>query len=237
MSIKDMKTINILNYNENVVVVSTKHDSYAIEPAINSENPTTLPLTLDEILYINGNSAAFKSGILRFPEEIEQEMYEDFLRIPNWKELLTLKEIKNIILHPTKDGITKLVNIKDSVIFDKVRGVFVKLKNTTDNDISLRVENLINARSDELRRGIRNTAIVIKAKDAVSNVSNDEVDALREQNKELQEQMIKMQKMMQQMMAMQQNSGTSSDVEKGNAEGQQPKSKRGRPPKENKEEQ
>ena len=236
MSIKDMKTINILNYNENVVVVSTKHDSYAIEPAINSENPTTLPLTLDEILYINGNSAAFKSGILRFPEEIEQEMYEDFLRIPNWKELLTLKEIKNIILHPTMDGLTKLINIKDSVIFDKVRGVFVKLKNTTDNDISLRVENLINARSDELRRGIRNTSIVIRAKDAVSNVSNDEVDALREQNKELQEQMIKMQEMMQQMMAMQQNSGNVSD-EKENTGEQPPKGKRGRPPKQNKEEQ
>ena len=30
MSIKEMKTINVLNYNENIVVVSTKHDSYAI---------------------------------------------------------------------------------------------------------------------------------------------------------------------------------------------------------------
>ena len=55
MPIKEMKTINVLNYNENIVVVSTKHDSYAIEPANNSDNPY-LPLTLEEILYINGNS-------------------------------------------------------------------------------------------------------------------------------------------------------------------------------------
>ena len=203
MSIKEMKTINVLNYNENIVVVSTKHDSYAIEPANNSDNPTILPLTLEEILYINGNSGAFKTGILRFPEDIEQEIYEDYLRIPHWKDILTVKQIENIILHPTVEGLTKLVNIKDTGVFDRVRGVFVRLKNTTNDDISMRVEKLINARGDELRRGIRNTAITVKAKDAVSNIPNEEVDALKEQNKALQEQMANMQKMMEQMMAMQ----------------------------------
>ena len=43
--IKDMKTINVLNYNSSTVVISTKHDSYAIEPAIDSDNPTILRLT------------------------------------------------------------------------------------------------------------------------------------------------------------------------------------------------
>lgn len=212
MSIKDMKTINLLNYNENVVVVSTKHDSYAIEPAINSETPTILPLTLDEILYINGNSYAFKTGLLRFPADIEQEMYEDYLRIPNWKDLLTVKDMENIILHPTVDGLTKLVAIKDSGIFDRVRGVFTRLKNTTDNDISLRVEGIIKARADELRKGIRNTAIIIKAKDAVSSVSTDEVDTLKEQNAALQEQMAQMKKMMEQMLSAQNKSASQDNA-------------------------
>lgn len=214
MSIKEMKTINVLNYNENIVVVSTKHDSYAIEPATNSDNPTILPLTLEEILYINGNSGAFKTGILRFPEDIEQEIYEDYLRIPHWKDILTVKQIENIILHPTVEGLTKLVNIKDTGVFDRVRGVFVRLKNTTNDDISMRVEKLINARGDELRRGIRNTAITVKAKDAVSNIPNEEVDALKEQNKALQEQMASMQKMMEQMMAMQSSNAQTSNEEK-----------------------
>ena len=144
--IKDMKTINVLNYNSSTVVISTKHDSYAIEPAIDSDNPTILPLTLDEILYANANSMAFKSGILRFPEDIEKEMYEDYLRIPNWESLLTIKQIENIILHPTMEGLTKLVSVKDSGIFDRIRGVFIRLKNTTNDDISLRVEKIIEAR-------------------------------------------------------------------------------------------
>ena len=189
--IKDMKTINVLNYNSSTVVISTKHDSYAIEPAIDSDNPTILPLTLDEILYANANSMAFKSGILRFPEDIEKEMYEDYLRIPNWESLLTIKQIENIILHPTMEGLTKLVSVKDSGIFDRIRGVFIRLKNTTNDDISLRVEKIIEARGNELRNGIRNTQIVIKARDAVSSVSTDEVDGLKKQNEDLPRQLNK----------------------------------------------
>ena len=231
MAIKDMKTINVLNYNQNIVIVSTKHDSYTIEPAINSENPTSLPLSLDEILYINGNSAAFKTGILRFPKEIEKEMYEDYLRIPNWEDLLTIQDIEKIILHPTIEGLTKIINIKDTGMFDRVRGVFVRLKNTNDDDISLRVEKIIQARLDELRRGVRNTEIIIKAKDTVAPIATEEVDELKEQNKLLQEQMANMQKMMEQMMSMQTNTTPSAEKEKTDKEEEKVTKKPSRPKK------
>lgn len=231
MAIKDMKTINVLNYNQNIVIVSTKHDSYTIEPAINSENPTSLPLSLDEILYINGNSAAFKTGILRFPKEIEKEMYEDYLRIPNWEDLLTIQDIEKIILHPTIEGLTKIINIKDTGMFDRVRGVFVRLKNTNDDDISLRVEKIIQARLDELRRGVRNTEIIIKAKDTVAPIATEEVDELKEQNKLLQEQMANMQKMMEQMMSMQNNTTPSAEKENTDKAEEKVAKKPGRPKK------
>lgn len=231
MAIKDMKTINVLNYNQNIVIVSTKHDSYTIEPAINSENPTSLPLSLDEILYINGNSAAFKTGILRFPKEIEKEMYEDYLRIPNWEDLLTIQDIEKIILYPTIEGLTKIINIKDTGMFDRVRGVFVRLKNTNNEDISLRVEKIIQARLDELRRGVRNTEIIIKAKDAVAPIATEEVDELKEQNKLLQEQMANMQKMMEQMISMQTNTTPSAEKENTDKEEEKVAKKPGRPKK------
>jgi len=228
--IKDMKTINLLNYNENVVVVSTKHDSYAIEPAIDSETPTILPLNLEEILYINGNSAAFKSGILRFPEDIEKEMYEDHLRIPNWRDLLTIKEMEDIILRPTMEKLVKLVGIKDVGTFDRLRGVFTRLKNTTNSDISMRVERIINARSDELRRGIRNTEIVIKPKDTASVIQNEEVDALKEQNIALQEQMTQMRELMEKMLASQ-SSNTDPVSDDDEEAKEEPVKKPGRPKK------
>lgn len=231
MAIKDMKTIELLNYNENAVSVSTRHDSYTIEPAIDSETPTIFPLTVDEIIYINGNSVAFKNGILRFPESIEQEVYEELLNIHNWRDLMTIKEMESIILSPTVEGLNKLVGIKDNGIFDIVRGVFTRLKNSSNSDISLRVQDIIKARSEELRRGIRNTEIVIKPKDATVAIANAEVDSLRQQNKILQEQMANMQKMMEQMMAMQ-GTPVNAKVDDGSKTSRNaPPKKTGRPKK------
>lgn len=230
--VKDMKNINVLNYNESIVTVNTKHDGYKIE-AGEENNPSILPLTLDEILYINANSNAFKTGLLRFPEEIEKEMYEDYLKIPTWESFLKPSDIKDIILNPTVDGLNKLISIKDSVSFDRVKAVFIKLKNTTDYDISMRVEDIINNRSLELRRGIRNSAIVIKAKDAAKRIVSEDVDALRKQNELLQTQMLEMQKMMQEMMNNQSHTiaqNAESNVEIATTD-KEPVKKAGRPKK------
>lgn len=67
----------------------------------------------------------------------------------------------------------------------------------------LRVEKIIEARGNELRNGIRNTQIVIKARDAVSSVSTDEVDGLKKQNEVLQNQLNEMQAMMAEFLASQ----------------------------------
>lgn len=58
-------------------------------------------------------------------------------------------------------------------------------------------------RGNELRNGIRNTQIVIKARDAVSSVSTDEVDGLKKQNEVLQNQLNEMQAMMAEFLASQ----------------------------------
>lgn len=200
MSIKDMKTIKVLNYNPNCVVVSTRNDSYKIEAAVDSETPTEFPLTLDDVIYINADSVAFKKGLLRFPKDIEKEMYEDYLNIHNWEDLITNKEIENILIHPTVEGLTKILDIKDDCVFDRVKMIFVKLKNITSGDISLKTQNLINARADELRREIRKTRIEIKPKDLAPIANSEEVDALKLQNENLQKEMAEMKALMEQMM-------------------------------------
>ena len=116
-------------------------------------------------------------------------------------------------------------------MFDRVRGVFVRVKNKNDDDISLRVEKIIQARLDELRRGVRNTEIIIKAKDTVTPIATEEVDELKEQNKLLQEQMANMQKMMEQMMSMQTNTTPSTEKKKTDKEEEKVAKKPGRPKK------
>lgn len=211
MKVRELKSINILNYNDNIVVVSTKNDGYAMQPASNG-NPSILPLTFDEISYINSNSEIFKTGLLRFPEDLQEDIYEE-LKISGWKNILTNEDIKDIILNPSIDGLTKIISIKNIANFERVKGVFTSLKNENAHDISMRVEDILKARDAELRKGIRNSAIIIQAKDAQKMIAVDEVNQLKDQNKLLQEQMLNMQKMMEQMMAMQNSSASSESKE------------------------
>lgn len=198
MSVRELKAINVLNYNDNVVIVSTRDAGYSISHA-NNGSPSILPLTFDEIAFINSNSEVFRTGILRFQEDLEEEIYEE-LKITNWKDILTNKDIEEIILNPTIKGLKSIIKIQNTANFDRVKGIFTGLKNENVHDISMRVEKIIKARDAELRRGVRNTEIQIQAKDTKREVAYDEVNELKEQNSALQEQMLEMQNMIKEMM-------------------------------------
>jgi hypothetical protein len=229
MTINENKLINVLNYNENPVAIKTHVREYLCQASENN-NPSITPLTFSEIESLNSNSNAFKIGTLRFPSEIEAEVYEA-LRITDWEEILTNKDIEDIVLHPSLSGLTKLIAINNVQLFERVRGVFFSLKNTNQYDISTRVEKIVVARYKELCNRQIKTGIVLSTKDTNTTVPSEEVSALKEQNNVLQEQMIQMQKMMKQMMAMQTANTTQQTDEKviEEAVNVEPK-KAGRPP-------
>lgn len=210
MSVRELKAINVLNYNDNVVIVSTRDAGYSISHA-NNDSPSILPLTFDEIAFINSNSEVFRTGILRFQEDLEEEIYEE-LKITNWKDILTNKDIEEIILNPTIKGLKSIIKIQNTANFDRVKGIFTGLKNENVHDISMRVEKIIKARDAELRRGVRNTEIQIQAKDTKREVAYDEVNELKEQNSALQEQMLEMQNMIKEMMEAQGKDNKSVEV-------------------------
>ena len=162
----------MLNYNDNCICVNiAPGKSLKFDEALYGE-PTTTPLTLDEIRYIN-NGIAFKAGWLEFPEELEDEIYEE-LRIDKSK-ILKLKDIKDILLHPTKDGLIKILSIQSLADFDRVRGQFQKLKHD-GYKLTLDIANIIN---NQLKSNI-----VIEDADVVSN-DNAKVAELEKQLKEM----------------------------------------------------
>lgn len=198
--IKETEKISVLNYNENRVSVIVSPDkSYSFDPSADGIIPCVIPMTMDEIRYAN-NSGAFKNGMLFFDPNCEQDVYES-LNIANWEDILKNKDIENIIINPTYDGLTKLISIKDSSVFERIRTVYQKIKNEGTNDISVRVEQIIKTRYKELLNRQINTSIVLTKKDVPDKVSSDEVDILKAQNKNMQEQLEKMQKVMEEMMA------------------------------------
>lgn len=211
MAINENKLINVLNYNENPVVIKTHIREYLCQSAEHNV-PSITPLTFSEIESLNSNSNAFKIGTLRFSPDNEADVYEA-LRITDWEKILTNKDIEDIILHPSLSGLTRLVEINNVQLFERVRGVLFSLKNTNLYDISTRVEKIVNTRYKELCNKQIKTGIILSARDTATAVPMEEVSALKEQNNALQQQMLQMQKMIEQMMAMQTGNNTTTTDE------------------------
>ena len=124
--IKETEKISVLNYNENrVSVVVSPDKSYSFDPSTDGETPTVIPMTIDEIRYAN-NSSAFKTGLLFFDKTKEEDVYET-LNIVDWKNILKNSDIRDIILHPTYEGLDRIISVKDSSTFERIRTAYQKL--------------------------------------------------------------------------------------------------------------
>lgn len=198
----DTKLISVLNYNETCVCVSIAPGKSIMFEASNYGEPTVIPLPMNEIMFIN-NGYAFKTGLLEFPKEVEDEIYQS-LRIDKSK-VLKLKEIREILLSPTKEGLIKIVSIDSSANFDRVRSQFQKLKNE-GHKLTLDVADIVNRRSKELLRG--------KSKSDIQ-IGDPDVPVENKRVSELEKQLEEMKAMMAQMMTMQE-SGKSATTEESN---------------------
>lgn len=227
--IRQAEKINVLNYNENKVsVMVSPTDSFTFEPSVDGEIPSVIPMTFEQIRYAN-NYNTFRGGFLFFEKDKSQEIYEE-LGISSWENILDNKEIRNILLNPTYEGLKKIVDIKDSAVFERVRAAFHKLKSEGTNDISVRVQQIISTRYKELQNKKVNTSIVIEKKDIVSSIPDKEVESLKAENKAMQEQLANMQAMMEKLLAQQSaTSTTNTDLNKKDAT--TPKKSPGRPKK------
>lgn len=148
------KTFLVINEGTSSVAVSTRHESILIE------GKQSYPFTQDEIRQINGNSNAFKIGLLFFEKDCEEEMYSD-LRIRNWKAILHNEQIEEMLMHPTADDVETILAIDSVAYFERVRGLCIMLKNT-GKEVPTKIDSMVNARWRELSSGRLGTSISVK---------------------------------------------------------------------------
>lgn len=208
-----VKHISVLNYNENCVSINVAPNKSMILEAASGEIPTLTPLTLDEIRYAN-NSNAFKTGVLEFPEELEDEIYNE-LRIDKDK-VLKLKDIREILCHPTKEGLIKILSLNSLSDFDRVRGQFYKLK-ADGYKLTLDIADIIQRRTKELFNNQVKTNIIIDDAD-IADPSNKRVS-------ELEKELADMKALMASFMSQQQNTEKVNKTDEKESE----KKKPGRP--------
>lgn len=178
------KIYELYNYRFSPVCVKTKNDGFVISPCDNNGNPSTFPVELDDIRYIHSSTNTFKIGLLRFAPEDEQELYEDVLKMHDWRKLLTVDEIKEILEKPTIEGLQKLLDIENITQFDEVRGLLMWMTGR-GVDIPTRVSKLIERRYKELQSGKYKTAIKVTPKETSSDSQAEEIAALKKQMAEM----------------------------------------------------
>ena len=158
MSISKTRNYLLLNYCSSPVAVSTRYDSFLI-PGGTEDNPGSLPFTIDEISVINSNSQALRIGMLWPEPEFREEIYEE-IRVPAWQTILTDREIRDILLSPTLDGMQKLLSIENDAYFERIRGIYMGLVNA-GADISNKVATMMEARRQEFAKNQRKTKIIL----------------------------------------------------------------------------
>ena len=184
MELDKNKQYLVYNYNGSPVAIATRNDSFIISGGT-QESPGSLPLTLDEIMQVNNNCNVFKYGLLWFEKEYEDAIY-DYLRIKNYKEILTDDEIRDILVHPTSEGLKKILSITNDTYFNRVRGIHIGLKNSTD--ISSRIDRMIDTRYKEIMNKKATTSIIIStdiSKEETSCESDERVKALENKIEQL----------------------------------------------------
>ena len=195
MSIKENVSIAVLNYNESNICIPTNISTHILPPAVDGV-PSVDYLSFAEINYVNGISDCFRTGLVQFEDKDKEEIYSA-LHFSDWKNIITNAEIKDILLNPTIEGLQKIIGITNKSVFDRIRTIFVGLKENPDNDISNRVIKIMETRENEFKRGIYKSQIILKPKDASEKaISKDEIDAIKEQNAMLMNQLAEMQKML-----------------------------------------
>lgn len=219
--LNEIKHISVLNYNENCVCINIAPGKSLIFEESSYGTPTTIPLSLDEIKYAN-NSNVFKTGILEFQSDLEDEIYE-VLRIDKDK-VLKLADIKEILINPTKNGLQKIISIQSLYDFDRVRGQFQKLKND-GYKLTLDIANIIEKRSEELFKNQIKSDIII-----------DDSDVVKEHSKvrELEEKLAQMEELLRASLEKKETKENTSEIKTPNEETKTAKTTRkkaGRPPK------
>lgn len=175
-----MSTIyKILNYSPSPVSFATRERHYLADGG-SIEEPFAVLLDESELIEANYATRVFKDGFL-FPEVDQAEEVYRMLKIANWQDILRDGEIRDIIMHPSADGLRKLVAIDSNSAFGRVWSILAVLR-ISGEDVPNQSVKVLTARHEELMRGEKATKIAVSDMPKDMKVQNDE---LRSENDEL----------------------------------------------------
>lgn len=205
--------IKIENHNPFNLSIRSNLRDYILSPVSEDGTPTVEYLTLEEIIWVDSNTNAIRTGLITINEDDREEVFRE-IKFEDGDKIITNKDVENILLNPSVDGLSKIIEITDASTFDRVYAVFVGLKEGGSVDISNRVINLMNERYKEFKRGQNVSHIKIERKDTETVISQDRAKELESQNESLKQELSELKDMMKQILASQNDKPKKTRKEK-----------------------
>ena len=187
MSYRNKKDIRVFNECPFQVNLVGQRREYIFPPCMDGE-PTMNFVDFDEIEYAHSRWNTFRIGLLTFNEEDQEGMYEA-LGIKNWRDTVWFnKDIEDTIMNPTMEKMQRIINIREMIALERVRGMMVRFINEK-RDVSQNVIRIVNARFRELNANNLTSKIVLQANEIEAKPVMEDVNELKRQNAEMQKMM------------------------------------------------
>lgn len=207
MDINNNTIINVCSYEPCSIIASSNVQDYTFEPCESLYAPIIIPMSAVEIKNIHSKSKVFSDGYLTFEDDCKEDVY-NYLKIRDWQDILTQQDIVDTLLHSSKEKLQRIIDINSLSYFERVRGVYIALKQSKA-DMSLRTVEVVEARYKELLRDKFKSSIelrdinfkteadkkkdLIEEKEKTIEEKDKEIKALSEQMEELKAMILQMQ--------------------------------------------
>lgn len=162
----DEHRIKILSYQSFFMSVAGRNRNVGL-PASNGA-PSVEYFSFDDLEYLNSQSPALRNGLIEFEDDVRDEVYKRLNIDP--ENCFYERDIDNMLLHPTVEGMKKIVAISDSLTIERIRGHMAKLYSSLTQNVIKVVEQ----RAREIANGVRKTNIEIEPIAAKPDVANNE---------------------------------------------------------------
>lgn len=188
MNIRNQQSIRVYNYTHNKVCLETRTGrQYVFDPCADGV-PQMEYMSWEDIEWLNGRSEIFRNGTLRFSPDDEQEIFEA-LGCPDYRgAMFTEERIHELLLNPTSENVETIIGLTSDSVLERIRGTMHKLISVGEN-VSAKMESVVNARASELRDGKLKSAMVVKKREQPESANDKVIEELQAQMKAMQEQL------------------------------------------------
>lgn len=193
----DEHRIKVLSYQPSFVSVSGRTRNVGMRGS-DGIVPTVEYFSFDDLEYMNSVSPVLRSGLLEIEDGAREEVYKRLNILP--ESCIYERDIDDMLLHPTMEGMKRIVAVTDALTMERIRGHMAKHYSVLTQNVIKVVEK----RSKEIANGVRKTTIEIEPVAKPANMNAEQIEQMTNQIDAQNNQIAELKAMLQALLANQQ---------------------------------